>query len=144
MTAHEVAAACDFPIEQAVLAKQRQYDEPFLIRDPELAGGLACAIEELGRRCTKGGRFWHILGTQDKAAAVASVSVLFKQFYGSLRTIGLGDGMNDAGFLRAVNVPVIIRSGQTEQLKSYIPRSIVTRRYGPEGWNEAVFSLLSK
>jgi len=144
MTAHEVAAACDFPLEQAVLAKQRQYDEPFLIRDPELAGGLACAIKELGRRCTRGGRFWHILGTNDKAAAVVSMSFLFKQFFGSLRTVGLGDGLNDAKFLRAMNVPVLIRSGQTRRLMVDVPGGLVTRRVGPEGWNEAVLSLLGE
>ena len=144
MTAHEVAAACDFPLEQAVLAKQRQFDEPFLIRDPALAGGLAFAIEELGRRCTRGGRFWHIVGTNDKGAAVVSVSVLFKRFFGSLRTIGLGDGLNDATFLRAVNVPVLIPSAQTMRLKSSIRRGMVTRLAGPEGWNEAVLSLLGE
>jgi mannosyl-3-phosphoglycerate phosphatase len=144
MTAYAVAAACDFPLDQAVLAKQRQYDEPFLVRDPELVGRLARAIEELGRRCTKGGRFWHILGTNDKASAVLSLSAYFKQSCGSLRTIGLGDGPNDASFLCAMDVPVLIRSNQTRRLKSYIPRGIVSRSAGPEGWNEAVLSLLDE
>jgi len=142
MTPHEVAAACDFPLEQAVLAKQRQYDEPFLVRDPELAGRLACAIEELGRRWTRGGRFWHILGTNDKAGAVLALSALFERHYGPVRTIGLGDGMNDVSFLGAVNVPVLIRSGQTTRLKTLVPRGIASRRAGPEGWNDAVLSLI--
>jgi hypothetical protein len=54
----------------------------------------------------------------------------------------LGDGLNDATFLRAVNVPVLIPSAQTMRLKSSIPRGMVTRLAGPEGWNEAVLSLL--
>jgi mannosyl-3-phosphoglycerate phosphatase len=143
MTAHEVAAACDFPLEQAVLAKERQYDEPFLIRDPELARELACAIEELGRRWTKGGRFWHILGTNDKAAAVLALSALFQQYYGPVRTIGLGDAANDVPFLGAVNVPVLIRSSQARNLKACVPGGILTRRAGPEGWNDAVLTLIS-
>jgi mannosyl-3-phosphoglycerate phosphatase len=144
MTAHEVAAACDFPLEQAILAKQREYDEPFLVRDPELVGGLACAIEELGRRWTRGGRFWHILGTNDKAAAVLALSALFKEHYGPLRTIGLGDAANDAPFLGAVNVPVLIRSSHARKLKASIPSSILTRRAGPGGWSDAVLSLISE
>jgi mannosyl-3-phosphoglycerate phosphatase len=144
MTAHEVAAACDFPLEQAVLAKERQYDEPFLIRDPELADGLTCAIEEIGRRWTKGGRFWHILGTNDKAAAVLALSALFEKHYGPVRTIGLGDGANDAPYLNAVNVPVLIRSGQARRLRSFVPRGTVTRRSGPEGWNDAILSLIGE
>ena len=144
MTAHEVAAACDFPLEQAILAKQRQYDEPFLVRDPDLADGLASAIEELGRRWTRGGRFWHILGTNDKAAAVVALSTLFQQYYGPLRTIGLGDAANDAPFLGAVNVAVLIRSSQARKLKACIPHGILTRRAGPQGWNDAVLSLISE
>jgi mannosyl-3-phosphoglycerate phosphatase len=142
MTAHEVSAACGFPLEQAILAKQRQYDEPFLIRDPQLAGGLTCAIEELGRSWTRGGRFWHILGKNDKAAAVLAISALFKQLYATVRTIGLGDGANDASFLAAVNVPVLIRSRRAGRLKALVPRGIVTSLVGPEGWSEAVLSLI--
>lgn len=144
MTAHEVAAACDFPLEQAVLAKQRQYDEPFLIRDPQLANGLTGAIEDLGRRWTRGGRFWHILGTNDKAAAVMAMSALFKKHYTTVRTIGLGDGANDASFLDVVNVPVLVRSRRARRLKTLVPCSIVTRGAGPEGWNEAVLSLIGE
>jgi mannosyl-3-phosphoglycerate phosphatase len=144
MTAHEVAAACDFPLEQAVLAKQREYDEPFLVRDPERADGLASAIEERGRRWTRGGRFWHILGKNDKAAAVLALRALFQQHYGPIRTIGLGDGLNDASFLDAIDVPVLVRSGQAQELKAFIRRGIVTRRAGPEGWNEAVLSLIGE
>ena len=144
MTAHEIAAACDFPLEQAVLAKQRQYDEPFLVRDPKLASRLTCAIEEIGRSWTRGGRFWHILGKNDKAAAVMAISAIFKQHYASVRTIGLGYGVNDASFLDAVDVPVLIRSRVVRRLKALVPRGIVTRRPGPEGWSEAVLSLLGE
>jgi mannosyl-3-phosphoglycerate phosphatase len=144
MTAYEVAAACDFPLEQAALAKQRQYDEPFLIRDPQLAGGLTFAIEELGRRWTRGGRFWHILGTNDKAAAVLAISALFKKHYGPVRTIGLGDAANDAPFLDAVNVPVLIRCRGAQRFKTLVSRGIVTRRAGPAGWNDAVLSLIGE
>jgi mannosyl-3-phosphoglycerate phosphatase len=144
MTPREVAAACDFPLQQAVLAKQRGYDEPFLVRDPERARRLVRAIEERGRRWTKGGRFWHILGTNDKAVAVGAISALFEQHYGPVRTIGLGDGMNDSSFLNAVTIPVLIRSGQTQKVKAAVPRGIIASRFGPEGWNDAILTLLGK
>ena len=49
MTPGEVAALCDLPLPQAVLAKQREYDEPFVVLDPNRAGALAAAIGEQGR-----------------------------------------------------------------------------------------------
>jgi mannosyl-3-phosphoglycerate phosphatase family protein len=142
MTAGEVAVLCDLPLEQAVLAKQREYDEPFVILDPDRAGALAGAIEQLGWRLTRGGRFWHILGANDKAQAVETLSALFEQGNAPFRTIGLGDGLNDAAFLNVVASPVIIRSPQAAELKISVPSGLVTDRPGPSGWNDAVLTLI--
>jgi mannosyl-3-phosphoglycerate phosphatase len=141
MTPEEVAALCDLPLPQAVLAKQREYDEPFLVLDPHRAGALAAAIREQGRNCTRGGRFWHILGANDKALAVAALSALFARDYAPLRTIGLGDGLNDASFLNVVAAPVLIHSAQSAELKALVPHGWETARPGPAGWNEAVLAL---
>lgn len=142
MTPEEVSRLCDLSLEQAVLAKQREYDEPFLILDPDRAGALAAAIEGEGRLWTRGGRFWHILGTSDKALAVEALCALFEQGNARVRTIGLGDGLNDASFLNVVDTPVLIRSQQTAELKARVPRGLVTDFPGPAGWNEAVLALI--
>lgn len=141
MSVDEVASLCELPIEQAVLAKRREYDEAFLILDPDRASALSAAIEDLGRRSTRGGRFWHIVGANDKAQAVEVLAALFARGNAPLRTIGLGDGLNDASFLNVVTAPVVIRSPQAAELKASVPRGFVTHRPGPEGWNEAVLAL---
>jgi mannosyl-3-phosphoglycerate phosphatase len=138
MTGREIAELCGLPLAQAQLARQREFDEPFLVLNPERAGELAEAIEGQGFHCTCGGRFWHILGANDKALAVR---VLIERF-GAARTMGLGDGLNDATFLNVVETPVLIRSPQLEQLQALVPNATVTERAGPEGWNEAVLAWL--
>ncbi len=109
--------------------------------DPDRAGGLAAAIGEQGLRWTRGGRFWHILGASDKALAVTALTGLFAQA-DALRTIGLGDGLNDASFLNVVAAPVLIRSPQIAELQALVPGGIVTDRPGPAGWNDAILSLI--
>jgi mannosyl-3-phosphoglycerate phosphatase len=141
MTMEEVAAACDLPRAQAVLAKQREYDEPFLVLDADRGEKLAAAIVAEGRRWTRGGRFWHILGANDKANAVQALCGLFQQENLTIRTIGLGDGLNDAEFLNGMAVPVIIDSPQAAEVKARVPRGRVTEQPGPAGWNEAVLAL---
>lgn len=143
MSPDEVALRCGLPPEQAVLAKQREYDEPFLVLDLDRAGALAAAIEDLGRQCTRGGRFWHITGANDKALAVKSLCALFERGHGPVRTIGLGDGLNDASFLNIVSAPVLILSPQIEELKACVPMGRVTERRAPAGWNDAVLALTS-
>jgi mannosyl-3-phosphoglycerate phosphatase len=142
MTPEEVASLCDLPLEQAVLAKQREYDEPFLVLDPDRAAGLAAAIEGEGRRWTRGGRFWHILGANDKGLAVAALAALYEQGDAPVRTIGLGDGLNDASFLNVVDAPVLIRSAQATEMKTRVPRGVVTDHAGPAGWNDAILNLI--
>jgi mannosyl-3-phosphoglycerate phosphatase len=142
MPPEEVSVLCRLPLEQAVLAKQREYDEPFLVRDPDRAGALVAAIEEQGRRWTRGGRFWHILGSNDKALAVEALRALFERVYPSMRTIGLGDGWNDVSFLNVVDAPVLIRSPHSRELKARVPRGWLTERSGPAGWNDAVLALI--
>ena len=143
MAADEVAKLTGLPREQAVLAQQREYDEPFLILDPDRAGALLDAIQAEGRRWTKGGRFWHILGANDKAVAVRAVIEHFKIARGPMRTIGLGDGLNDVSFLNVVAKPVLIQSAHSAEMKSRVPRGVVTDRSGPAGWNDALMALLT-
>jgi mannosyl-3-phosphoglycerate phosphatase len=142
MTPDEVARLSNLPLKQAVLAKQREYDEPFLILDPDRAGALAAAIEARGKQWTRGGRFWHILGANDKALAVGALSALFERGNAPVRTIGLGDGLNDVSFLNVVDAAVLIRSPQAAELKAAVPRGVVTDRPGPAGWNAAILALI--
>jgi mannosyl-3-phosphoglycerate phosphatase len=141
MSPEEVAAECDLPLGDALLAKQREYDEPFVLLDPERGEALGAAIAALGCRWTRGGRFRHIMGANDKALAVEAVAALFAASGAVVRTIGLGDGLNDASFLSRVDVPVLIRSRQIAELQARAPRGSATEHPGPTGWNEAVLSL---
>lgn len=142
MTVEEVSKRCQLPAEQAVLATHREYDEPFLILDLHRTDALVAAIEAQGKRWTRGGRFWHILGANDKALAVKALSEPFEQAYGPVLTIGLGDGLNDVPFLNVVAAPILIRSSHSAELTSRVPGVLVTDRPGPAGWNDALLSLI--
>ncbi len=143
MSAAEVAECCGMSLEHAILAKRREYDEPFEILDgnPE---NLLRAIAAAGKQWTRGGRFYHITGNNDKADAVKLVAHHFRRQYGSIVTFGLGDGLNDAGFLSAVEVPILIPSLQIESLKEAVPNGRVAGQSGPAGWNSTVLALLEE
>lgn len=143
MTAAEVSFLCDLPLDQAALAKLREYDEPFRVLDMERIDQLLKAIEKQDLFWTRGGRFWHITGENDKAIAVASLQHLFERAYGPLKTIGLGDAINDAPFLKLVTLPVLVRSRGSAKLKAAVPRGILTEQPGPAGWNEAVLRMIA-
>ena len=70
MTDVEVASATGLTTDQARLARQREFDEPFEILDAARAPILRAEVERQGKRWTEGGRFHHITGRNDKGAAV--------------------------------------------------------------------------
>jgi mannosyl-3-phosphoglycerate phosphatase family protein len=144
MTAEEVAAACHLPIEQAVLAKQREYDEPFEIIDLERAGDLRTAIAAEGMMSVVGGRFQHVSGVHDKGCAVKLLTSQFRRCAGNhVTTIGLGDGLNDIPLLLAVDVPVVVRSADAAEVLERVPTALVATHRGPEGWRDAVLEIVS-
>lgn len=150
MTVEAIAAQCSLSSEQAVLAKRREYDEPFRILDTRRKLPLLRAIEEQGLCWTRGGRFWHAFGWRagakesfaGKGAAVKALLDLYESSFGPAISIGLGDGWNDVSFLRIVNHPVLIQSPQASALQAQLPGALVTRAAGPEGWAEAIGQLL--
>jgi mannosyl-3-phosphoglycerate phosphatase len=141
MTVEQTAAACELPLAAAALAKQREYDEPFVTFDPACDAILLDKLAIRGLRTTRGGRFYHVCGANDKAIAVRAVRDLFPRNEPVL-TIGLGDGWNDLPFLEAVDTAVIIRSPRASELQVKLPGAIVSRHEGPKGWNESVLDLL--
>jgi mannosyl-3-phosphoglycerate phosphatase len=144
MTDKEVAEATDLGLEEARLARDREFDEPFVITGAGRPDALLAAIEREGKRWTRGGRFHHITGANDKAAAVRQLMALYRRHLGAIRTVGLGDAPNDATFLSVVDVPILVASPRIDQLRSLVPQGRVTSLAGPAGWNEAVLALLDE
>jgi mannosyl-3-phosphoglycerate phosphatase len=142
MSVAEISVRTLLPVRQAEFAKQREFDEPFEILGSSTSA-LLLAIEKRGMRWTRGDRFYHITGPNNKATAVEFLAGLFQRMDAGVETIGIGDGHNDAAFLNVVDVPVIIRSRFAAPLKIAVPSATVTEAPGPYGWNEAILNLLA-
>lgn len=144
MTAEQVAAETKLPLEQARLARMREFDEPFVVLDPDRASRLLQAVHEEGLHCVSGSRFLHITGANDKGFATATLEQSYEDAYGPLTTVGLGDSFNDLPLLENVSIPILIRSPQSQELSRLVPRAKITAAPGPEGWNRAVLDVISK
>jgi mannosyl-3-phosphoglycerate phosphatase len=130
------------PPAAAALAKQREYDEPFEI----LSGDdkrLAEAILKHKKRWTRGGSFYHILGANDKAHCVNLLIHFYTTIFEDVVSVGLGDGLNDAGFLNLVDIPILLESAAIAELKKAVPRGCAWPG-GPRGWNAAVLDVIRR
>ena len=139
MTAREIADMCNLTLEQAEWAKQREYDEPFLILEPDKVHQVEEAIDF---QITCGARFYH-LTSSDKGKAVSILIELFKKVQPEILTIALGDSQNDLPMLSVVDMPILVQL-EDGNYNSEINLSNLqfAEGIGPEGWNWAVLNLL--
>jgi len=143
MSDKEVAGLCGLPREQARLARKREFDEPFLLEKatPKQKERFFRWLQQRGLRWREGGRFLHIMGGNDKGAAVSRLIGLYRQQYGEIGTVGLGDSPNDLDFLRLVDTPVVVAlpdGSHDPELRRKLPQARLAKGIGPEGWNEAL------
>ncbi|NWF84148.1 MAG: HAD hydrolase family protein [Bryobacteraceae bacterium] len=143
MSVEEVAARTSLPPERAPLALARESSEPFVLLTPEREGALRTALEARGIRLTRGGRFHHALAHEGKHAAVALL-IEEARAAGPAETIGLGDGLNDEGFLRLVDSPIVMPGAHAAILMERLPQALLAPAAGPAGWNEAVLMRLDR
>jgi mannosyl-3-phosphoglycerate phosphatase len=144
MTAAELSEDAGLSLEQAELAKQREYDEPFRIASGVSGEALLRSITNRGLRCTRGGRYFHITGDNSKALAIVPLIERFRRQLGNdIVSVGVGDGLNDADFLNVVDVPILIPSVHLHDLRIAVPRGTVASAAGPAGWNSAILQVLS-
>ncbi len=147
MTAAEIATLTGLPLEEAELAAKREYTEPFLAEDSFNPGIIEGVLRRENLRLTRGGRFFHLSGPNDKGEAVRCVVRTYKAFITDARdpviTVALGDSPNDLEMLRAVDHAFAVRkpSGDIDPVLRKA-RIKATRGAGPEGWNEAVLDIL--
>ena len=149
MPVEEVAERTGLSQPEAVLAKQREYDEPFVIEGPEtLAGEVQRLAEARGLRCTRGGLFHHLMGDSDKGKACHVLIDCYrrKQAHAGngLLTVGLGDSLNDLSMLASVDCPILVqRPDGSYDPEVQLANVIRAPGIGPAGWNQAVLDILT-
>jgi len=150
MNAEEVAQVTGLSIELARLAKQREYSETLIIPN-EVTQSYATSremdealgeIKGVGLNWTYGGRFYNIMGANDKGKAVNILVDLYRQMWAEVETIGLGDSLNDLPMLSVVDLPILVqkKDGNWEEIN--LPRLRRVQGVGPEGWSRAIGELI--
>jgi mannosyl-3-phosphoglycerate phosphatase family protein len=151
MSAHEIHTRYGVPLQEARLSKKREYDEPFnfvTLPDEKIVRGMEKEFAKAGLRMVKGGRFFHLMGKNDKGKAVRSLKKMYeKEWKKKTISIGIGDSLNDLPLLLEVDLPVLVKlntGGYEERVVRRLKGPLLTRGIGPEGWNEAVLQILRK
>lgn len=153
----EIKGFCEMDVEEIIkwtqlsekearLASLREYSEPFVFLDKADKFPL---LEEIVRRkglkVIKGGRFYHLMGDNDKGKAVQILKLIYQQNHShkTLISIGIGDNLNDFPMLQNVDIPVLVKKKTGVHEPCFGLENIYyTQGIGPQGWAEAIFKII--
>ncbi|MGH7184055.1 MAG: HAD-IIB family hydrolase [Nitrospiraceae bacterium] len=152
LSVESIMQVTGLPYADALLAKQREYDEPYLLQGPQALVEEVCRqIVTRGLRWTKEGRLFHLTGDNDKGEAA---SILLRCYLRQQRmngqteqieTVGIGDCINDAPLLAMVDYPILVQKPDgSYDPDIHLSGMIYAHGIGPVGWNEAVLELLER
>jgi mannosyl-3-phosphoglycerate phosphatase family protein len=145
----EICRITALPPEQAEAARRREFSATILTPlSKEDQVQLSSLLKQAGLQLLAGGRFHTVTAaTTDKGAAVNRLAVLFRQKFGRIKTIGLGDSANDHPLLAAVEQAYLVQrpDGSWDAPQGFPVTKVPG--IGPAGWNlvaEELFPLHRK
>jgi len=144
MTVDEIRNYTGLDQQEALLARQRDFSEPFLFLAETELQKLKKELYGYGLTVTRGGRFYHLISAeQDKGRAVTETIRLFQAgCREKITTVGVGDAENDFSMLRVVDVPVLIPKPDG----SYVNMDLDGLRKAPfpgsKGWGVSIMAIL--
>ncbi len=128
----------------------REYDEPFLAAgadEDQIALRLAAAAAVHGLAVTRGGRFHHLIGANDKGRAARALCDWLSAGRARPRTVAAGDSANDLELLAAADRAIVVArpgGGHARALRDALPGARFTRAIGPAGFREGVLEVLAE
>jgi mannosyl-3-phosphoglycerate phosphatase len=147
LSEEEIKSLCGLSLEEAKLAKQREYDEPFIIEGGETeVDTVTKKIKVKGMHYVWGGKFHHILGKNDKGKAIEILKELYENEFFSVSTVGIGDSLNDLPMLSAVDHPIFLRKkeGFLPEALSPIQNLTIIDGTGPQAWSNAILNVVKR
>jgi mannosyl-3-phosphoglycerate phosphatase len=143
MSAEDVADKTGLDTESAKLAKKREYEETLNLESESLETGyILSKMEEAGLKWSRGSRFYSVSAGSDKGKAVRIVINLFQRKLGRVKSIGIGDSLNDAAMLSVVNLPFLVQKPGNCWEEMKVQNLCRVSGIGPHGWILAMEKLL--
>jgi mannosyl-3-phosphoglycerate phosphatase len=147
MSVEEVMSLTGLGFEKASKSKQRLCSEPIKWEDSsEKYKTFEKELQLSGYRILKGGRFLHIMGNTDKGKAAIKLLKYYQDKWeiNKIKTIGIGDSLNDIDMLSVVDVPILVKRPDGSYIDIQIDKKVVyAPGIGPVGWGKAVKMLIT-
>ncbi|MBU1628134.1 HAD-IIB family hydrolase [bacterium] len=148
MTIDEISEITFLSLKESELARMREFSEPFQIMgnfSKSDENVLFDLIRSKGLDVTRGGRFYHLMGDNDKGKAVIYLLKIYKKhFQRDILSIGIGDSRNDIPLFKSCDIPIAVQRPGREYNNELIEEThpYLSGGVGPSGWNKGIIKVL--
>ncbi len=147
MTAAEVADVTKLDEEDAERARQRAHSETVVWGDSsEHLAEFISLLTSAGFCVSRGGRFVHVMGPNDKAHAMNWLQAwIRKEWHGRPVSIAAGDAPNDREMLESADYALLMTPAHSPILKlNRTERLLISDGPGPGAWSAGIRYLLKQ
>lgn len=144
MSVDEVSALTGLDWEAAKRAMTREYSETINFMDSvEELQKFRLALQKRDLQCSHGGRLQTVTATSnDKGQAVRILKTMYLKAFSSIKTVGIGDAMNDLPLLSEVDLPILLQRPEENWQELNLPNLLKIPGGGPEVWVRIISGLL--
>ncbi|WP_371376152.1 HAD-IIB family hydrolase [Thalassotalea aquiviva] len=148
LSMRDLANDCGLSMEQAAMAKERQFSEPLKWQDSQVKmEAFKKHLQLFGLYGLEGGRYLHVQGQSNKAKPLLFLKSLYEQASkdsgAKHKLIALGDSGNDRAMLECADIAVVIQSPTHKDPIIDTHKNLIrSKGIGPSGWNETILSIL--
>jgi mannosyl-3-phosphoglycerate phosphatase len=125
-------------------AMQREATEPLLWHDSDsVLAQFRQRLMCLNLQCVRGGRFYHVMGTFDKASCFKGLKDYYaRRWQDQVGIIALGDSQNDLPMLEQADISIVIPSRHGRKINPNGNRVYFASQPSPHGWQEGIEDAL--
>ena len=124
----------------------REFSVP-LFYDSKAEEILKSEISKYNLQILYGGRFMHLLSKIDKGDALNFIMQGYRRKFKNknLKSIALGDSLNDFTMLARSDIPVLVKKFDgTYETRGSLKNAHYTQQIGPRGWNQFIIEFLQQ
>lgn len=144
MTNNDVSQYTGLNLEQAALARKREYTTTLVFPSSEMLVKARTAIESIGLTCFSGGKTLTVGSGGNKGCAVRKLLGLYAQTFGNVVSYAFGDGENDISMLNEVDFPILVESSVGTWTNNNLQNIIKIASVGPEGFAKGVELIVKR
>lgn len=144
MALEAISQVTGLDLEAARRARCRRYSETLtrLFGDRQSIKLFFSKLAQRNLQCVPGGKFYSVMGPNDKGIAIKILINLFARQSGSpVFTIGIGDSINDLPMLSAVDRAFLVQKPNGHWETISVPGLEKIDAIGPVGWNRLPLKL---